>query len=970
MRLLRYLLLVALVSAGLAASAARATAAVEATVKAEATPQAARLTFAWSTSVVGRIAQSGRTVRLVFDRAAPADLADARARLGGWITGLRVAGRPNEVLIDLAPGARATLPSHAGTRLSLVLTRAAGDEAGADRPLPLIAADAEVLGRQAALAKDGSPVRRPRVRPDGGQPAAGEGSPSPRLADVAPAAGPVRPETSADAVLEVRWSKPVPAAILEQAGVLWLAFGASAKDLVEVRGARLGPVPLSGLPSITGPNLHVLRFAGAGPLALPEVSALRSRREGTTWILEPAPEIAGGGNAIQIHGDRLMLNAPGPTTVVTDPESGETLHILPTEDHALRQARPVYTIDVDFLPTAAGLAWRVLTDGVKAVDVGSGVELTRSGGLRLASAASAPEAVSAASAPPPPPASSRYPEAGAANAPAATEREKVAGGPPREGAIAPLALAGLEGEGASASRRRELSRRLADGPDPAASAAIRVELARILIADGLGAEALAVLDGAARPGGKVAGDRPDPVLLRAAAELLAGRPGRTLELLAAAPGADDPEVALWRAAAEADLERWPDADRSLAVAGRVWTSYPSRLSLRFGLAAAEILSRAGKLDGALAALDKLADTAAGSAARGRLMLAKARVLAQAGRDREAGRTLGAAGDQGDHVTRVTTRFLAVEQALRRSETTPEEAVAALTEQRRLWRGHPEERDMLSSLAALHERQGDLASALAIWGTALARRSDDPTADGVRARMRRALAEAVGGEGGATDPISALLLYRTHSDLLDPPVRETLAGKLALRLAAAGLPQTAGELLTENAQGKQPGETGAKLARFRLDADDPSGALKAASDAGTAGGLARAEALLALGRPAEAARVLEGDQRQVAAPLRAEAAWRMGDWRGFLREAATMPISTDEATRVRRELRVAIATAAAFTVAPLPEEVSGSAREHPFTTAVRAATPSSDAAPTTVASLESALDALRAGFRALEAQGAP
>ena len=104
----------------------------------------------------------------------------------------------------------------------------------------------------------------------------------------------------------------------------------------------------------------------------------------------------------------------------------------------------------------------------------------------------------------------------------------------------------------------------------------RLELARLFLADGLAAEALAVLDAGAEA------DRADSDgLLRGAAEVLLGRPQRALELLGSA--GSNAEHAVWQAAARADEEDWPAAAERLHHAGDVWARYRPPLRLALGL---------------------------------------------------------------------------------------------------------------------------------------------------------------------------------------------------------------------------------------------------------------------------------------------------------------------------------------------------------------------------------------------------
>jgi hypothetical protein len=207
--------------------------------------------------------------------------------------------------------------------------------------------------------------------------------------------------------------------------------------------------------------------------------------------------------------------------------------------------------------------------------------------------------------------------------PAATpDRERDLQPSTPDSVVEPLALAGSAGPSRPpfAIQRQELLRELASLEGAEAGSA-RLRLARLFLADALGAEALAVLD-AATPDwpGKEGGTPRREVALRAAAEFLLGRERRASELLATIPGSGDAELALWRAAAAAALEKWDEAARELTSAGNVWAEYPPRLRFRLGLAVADALGQAGRVDPALAAADKLAQYPASRVERSRLSL--------------------------------------------------------------------------------------------------------------------------------------------------------------------------------------------------------------------------------------------------------------------------------------------------------------------------------------------------------------
>ena len=332
--------------------------------------------------------------------------------------------------------------------------------------------------------------------------------------------------------------------------------------------------------------------------------------------------------------------------------------------------------------------------------------------------------------------------------------------------------------------------------DAAVARKARVELARLFVADGLSAEALAVLDATKAsngPPGNSAGS--GPKALRAAAEVLLGRTDRAADLLTGLPGLPDADTALWRAAAEAGLGHWEPAAEALNRAGRAWATYPPRLRLRLGVSAATILAHSGRVDDALAALRELAALPLTTTERARLSLLKGTVQARADRSREAKDTLATALQDGYLSTRVAAAFALTQlPAARRGETV--DALGELTRQRLLWRGHPDEATMLAALADIQRQHGKAADALATWRVALARTRDGTAAAEFTERMCDTLAAALSAEETG-DAVTAYALYRSFPDLT-AKLGGAAAKTLADRLAGAGLMEAAKTLLARAA----------------------------------------------------------------------------------------------------------------------------------------------------------------------------
>src|SRR3954469_14490360 len=299
----------------------------------------------------------------------PGQLAGRRPRSRLPVAGLRRDGRSGELVIGLAAGVHATLAAQsAGTYvLTLIRGSTGGDVTHADdQP------------------RNRPPDRQAKASPD-----------LPALASISPATGPAPAEEQAPVpALRFAWSRPVAAAIFEHAGVVWTVFGARRRDLADGDHGLATLAGWSELPALERDDLVAFRFRAPaeGPVAL------RATRQGATWLLEPAPPPDPAAPALEPrqHDGRLTFHATGKLAALADPETGDELHLLLPDDPALRQPQHLAFVDLELLPTAAGLAWRELADGIVATRRRNDLELSRSDGLRLTQPA--PAAIPARSA--------------------------------------------------------------------------------------------------------------------------------------------------------------------------------------------------------------------------------------------------------------------------------------------------------------------------------------------------------------------------------------------------------------------------------------------------------------------------------------------------------------------------------------------------------------------------------------------
>lgn len=419
---------------------------------------------------------------------------------------------------------------------------------------------------------------------------------------------------------------------------------------------------------------------------------------------------------------------------------------------------------------------------------------------------------------------------------------------------------------------------------PQARGGKRLGAAQAMIALGLGAEAQALIDLAARDDARLADD-PDAIGLRAIAALLAGRMSESM-------GIDDPrltgtdEVTLWRGVREAIRDEGsPRAAAVFAATMPLALAYPAPLRERILPLLAEAMVLGGERDAAHALLDSHRDDPALALARG--------LLAESDGDAPAAlQILDRLATGEDRLVGSRAAVAAVETRLKTNAITVAQAADALDKLIYGWRGDARE-------FALRERVADLRAQAGAWRPALAvlRESEvlwPERHDAIRLRMRGMFDQALATDSRAPlAPLDLIALADENPDLLpDGESGQAMAARLADRLVSLDLPARAvpvlEKLVSAAASGPVKAELGERLASLHLQQGDPTAALVALSES-TADPLpaplletrtltyARAEA--ASGHVREAVLALGAVDSASADDLRATLLETAQDWRG-------------------------------------------------------------------------------------------
>ena len=351
----------------------------------------------------------------------------------------------------------------------------------------------------------------------------------------------------------------------------------------------------------------------------------------------------------------------------------------------------------------------------------------------------------------------------------------------------------------------------------------RRNVAETMVALGLGAESLAVLDLTSLGDARVEGD-PAIKALSAIAAILSDR-------LEDASGLDDPrldgsdEIAFWRAIRGARRgDPLAATAQILATTLPLLSAYPKELQQRLLPTVAETLVAGGQAEAAKGLLDRhRSDTS----------LDFARALLHESEDSQPNEALAAydkLGNSPDRLLRVRATRAATELRLRRGLITPAQAADTLGKQFYAWRGDQRELDLRLRVADLMIDSNQWRPALQLLREAEA---DWPRQHAqLHERLASAFARSMQPTARATlSPYDLVSLAGENADLMpDGEAGEKLAELISDKLLALDLPERAAPLLEKISAAAPPGlarsSFGARLASLRLDQSDPGGAIAA------------------------------------------------------------------------------------------------------------------------------------------------
>lgn len=656
-------------------------------------------------------------------------------------------------------------------------------------------------------------------------------------------------------------SPAVGLAVFDRAGVVWIA----AETEAPFEPSQIGMVA-PGL--ITKADVRRVGRLSILRLSLSKPALVRAAATEREWVVTIGDElVAQSGQVAFTRGaapdGRTVVRAAYPDVAsvhwVEDPEAGDKLAIVAGRRGARGVVKAQGFVDFRVLPSAQGVVVIPSSDDV-AVRAGvDDVSITRDGGLVVSALPELPL-------------------------------------PAREGAEGPRLAVDKEAwaqgrAGAVRDHRRALERAAADAPRSSRADA-RLNLARFELAAGLAQEAVGTIEVAVADSPDVGVDKSTQVLL-AAAQVMAGRASEGVRLLSTDALANEPEALLWRAYADAQQRRWPQALAGYRRAAPVLAAYPDDLQAMMLPAFAEAALEGRDFSLAQRLLDQVQGHAGTKADRDYALLVAARVAEGVGRVEEAQNAYEKLAKTAVRPVEAAARLYGIVLGLKDHTLDRKAAVPALEVLSVAWRGDDIEIRTLATLGRLYAEEERWRNAFQVARQASLLYPDHEVTrslyDEAATRFEALFLE---GKADTIPRLDALALYFDFKEFTPPGRRgDEMIRRLAERLVALDLLGEATDLMQYQVDNRLNGAAKAaiasRLAVLYLMNRQPAKAYRALTESRLAElpqemkrgrTLLEARALSDLSRTDLALEIIDPETGPDVERLRADILWQGRRWR--------------------------------------------------------------------------------------------
>ncbi len=577
--------------------------------------------------------------------------------------------------------------------------------------------------------------------------------------------------------LRFPFASPTPAAIFRRADTLWLVFDTETPIV---------------LPNFDNEPTHSIKRAVATRQR--EISTVRLKldrprlvsvsSEGSTWVvtlgaekIEQSKPLAVTRNIIGARSSVVIpFEEPRDLHRIEDPEVGDMLLVATALAPARGLPKTQSFVDFRALASIQGVAIEPLADDLNVELSGDRLIISRPGGLTLSAAA----------------ANSDF---GAAFRPQVLDSQ----------------VWGFDRSAEFRDREAQLIAAAAMAPEGKRLPA-RVELARFFLARDMPEEAKAVLDVAIADTPPNASDS-SPLVLRAVANLLIGRPEMALKELANPVVGNQHEAPLWRGMAYTQLGKWTDAQECFRDAEASLGSLPLEMQrlLVKDMIRAEV--GVGDFTGATDRFHEFEAIGIPPELEATMSVVTGRIAEGLGQVNDALRDYQAAAESEDRPAAAEGRLREIRLQHSLGHLSRAEAVDQLETLTTIWRGDDTEAEGLQLLARLYTEDSRYRDAFRIMRIAL---TTHPSSDMTRRIQDEAAATFnslfLAGKGDTLPAIDALALFYDFRELTPIGRRgDEMIRRLADRLVSVDLLDQAAELLQHQVDHRLEGAARAQVA---------------------------------------------------------------------------------------------------------------------------------------------------------------
>jgi hypothetical protein len=450
----------------------------------------------------------------------------------------------------------------------------------------------------------------------------------------------------------------------------------------------------------------------------------------------------------------------------------------------------------------------------------------------------------------------------------------------------------MQGDPAKADETtRDLLQAIGQTP-PESRTQPRLAMARFLVAQGLGAEALGVLRTIAVTDPNFA-ETPPFKAARGAANVLIHRTPEAIEDLQSPALADVPEARFWRNLTEADAAYKPGHyDDQIKEGLGFLANYPPALQLRLGMLAALAAVDAADDLSASRVIDIVKPLVSTNTEKARLTYIEGRFEEMTGAGETALSKYREAEDSTGRWERARAGVARVELELKMNKIARAQAIQELERLRFAWRGDDFEYYLLKRMAELYFLEQDYGNGLRTLKHLAANFRDTKDIEPIAALMSDIFSKLFqDGEADKLPPFTAIALFEEFKELTPVgPKGDEMIRKLADRLAAVDLLDRSADLLRQQVrfrlQGEEKARVGFRNALLQSMNRNPQAALDALAESEAPGMPAeleqsrrylKAQALAELDRVPEAIALIGEDHNRRALLLKAEIYWNKQDW---------------------------------------------------------------------------------------------